>query len=140
MKIFKSVGHAEIHLTLGALEVFHIRELGLASIALAVGCSAIFSRLVEPLVLFLLAFTCLDMLIPDMSRRYSQFCLSLETKGCLANGAQNDIVVIHFIKSAALTFMIIWPPVVAAVDVFAELTFKREEVLLEAMLHRAMLS
>ena len=94
MEVFKSVGHAKIHLALRALEILHICQLCFAPLGLAMCSSAIRPTFLISLVLFELALTSFYMLVPDMPRRYAKFGLPFEAQRRLANGAENDIVII----------------------------------------------
>lgn len=80
VEVFESVCKTKVHLALRTFEVLYISKLSFTPLALAMSSSAIRPRLLVSLVLFELAFTCLDMLIPNMPRRYTKFGLPFETQ------------------------------------------------------------
>jgi len=140
VKVFKSVGHAEIHLALRAFKILYICQLCFATLSLAMCCSAVRPTFLVTLVLFELALTSFYMLVPDMPRRYAKFGLPFEAQRRLAYRAENDIVIIMRVEISTLALMIVRPPMISTVNFQTKFAFEGEEVLLSAMLHSTVLS
>ena len=137
MLVLKAMWHAQIHRTFRTFEIVDVRYFGLASRHLAVRGSPIFTNFSFSLVQLHLAFARFNVLIPQVRRRYALLSQSLQAQAWFAYRAQNYVVVVLIgaeRRSGAL--VVTWASVICAVDVLAEFTFEREEVLLGAMLKR----
>ena len=58
----------------------------------------------------------------------------------MAEGADDDIVVIDGVEGPTLAPVIIWTSMLCTIDLLAKLTFERQEILLCAMGHCTVLS
>jgi len=88
--------HAQVLGTMRALEVIYIRYFGFTFIRLAMRRSSIRIQFCGFLVQFELAFASFHMLIPQMCRRYALRGQTFEAQACVADGAQDDVIVVFF--------------------------------------------
>ena len=87
-----------------------------------------------------------DMLVPNQLRSIEflvlvfQLRCTLQRQSSLAKRAEYYIVVIDWIVASFFAAVVIWPSMICAVDISAELTLEREEILLFATWKLAMLA
>ena len=94
------------------------------------------------LILIHLAYTCINMLMPDMSRSYSLLNCSFKADSSLTKWANYNIIIIEVRNSfeITLTIMIIRSSMITTKNWGTKLTFKREKVLLLTKLNWAVIS
>lgn len=139
MQVFKSMLKTDMHLALRTLETIDVVELGSTLLALAMWTPTILCplHLWISFVLLQLALSGLDMLIPHMGRRYTYWCLALQTQTLLANRTENYKVVVYGIWVVAAALVIVRTAMFTTVHFVAEFALERQEVLLGAELHSA---
>lgn len=141
MRILESVRDAQVHLALFAAEDVGGAEFFEAAAGLTVrGARPLLVESVRPsgfLVLLELALARLDVLIPDVRRRYSLLEQPLHPKRSVADRAYDHIVVVLRRWRAACAHVVVRPAMIRAVDLRAKLALEREEVLLLTVLDRA---